>query len=203
MRRLLFIFGIVFFMVGCQTAPVRYEAQNEGYWQAKALVRDKKAGQYAVVNIDINAIKNEKLRMDITAALGHPVAVVLVDTKTVNYVLFEQKQFYKGSGGAQSLKSLIKVPLDPHIMNNLMFDLPIEEKSWVCTRDKKDYLAECRSEAEGLDIKWSDRKLQRKRITVEHALGSVQINVTEYKSKVETRDHLFELNPPKSFTPIR
>lgn len=202
LRFLLFCCLAISFM-GCQTAPFRYENQNEGNWQAKALVRDKKAGQYAVVNLDVNAVKNEKLRMDITAALGHPVAVVLVDSKSINYVLFEQKQYYKGSAGAQTLKSLIKVPLDPRYVNNIMFDLPIEDKSWVCTRDKANYLSECHSEADGLDIKWSDRKLQRKRITIEHALGSVQINVTEYKSKVETRDHLFELNPPKSFTPIR
>jgi hypothetical protein len=190
----------IWFLAGCQTGPLRYADQKEGQWQAKALVRDKSAGKSVIVNLDVNAIQREKLRMDVTAALGHPVASLLLDGDSLTYVLLESKQYFRGPSGSQAFRPVLSIPLDPRLLHNVFFDLPIEDKSWSCTMDKKGYLAECREAASNLVIKWSDRQGRKKLISVEHPQGLVQINVNSFQPKVEAK---FELNPPKSFRAIR
>lgn len=198
------IFGMLVGLTGCQTVPVQTDQQPEGQWQAKALVRDKRAGNSAVVSLDINAKQNEqKLRMDVTAALGHPVASLVLNGDQLTYVLIENKTYYKGPATASALKPVLTLPMDPKILFNVMFDLAIEDKSWTCTKDSKGYLTECKDLAAELTIKWSERKGRRKLVNLDHSTASVQINVSSYQPKVEARDKLFELNPPKSFKSLR
>lgn len=187
-------------LAGCQTAPVRYAEEKEGQWQAKALLRDKKAAKSVIVHLDVNAVRGEKLRMDVTAALGHPVASLVLNGDELTYVHMESKQYFKGPAGRQSLRSVLSIPLDPRLLHNIFFDIPIEEKSWSCARDKKGYLAECREAGGELVLQWRDRHGRRKLIHVEHPQAQIQIHVNEFRPKVEAN---FELNPPKSFRAIR
>lgn len=189
---------------GCMSAPMKFDKQAEGQWQAKALVRDKRAGKSAVVSLDINARQaDQKLRMDVTAALGHPVASLVLSGDQMTYVLIENKQYYKGNATASALKPVLSVPLDPKLLYNVMFDVPIEDKSWTCTKDNKGYLSECKDVAGEMTIKWSERKGRRRLINLDHSSGSIQINVSSFQPKVEDRAQLFELNPPKSFKSLR
>jgi hypothetical protein len=190
-------------LVACQTTPVRYEHETQGQWQAKALVRDKSERRSAIVNLEIRSIKHDKFRMDVTAALGHPVASLVIDGKEMTYVLFETKQYFRGTPSSASLKPVINVPLDPRIIDNIFFDEPITEKEWTCTRDRHNYLAECRRLTSDLVITWSERKGRRKLVNIENGTTLVQINVTSFQPKVEQNPNPFILNPPKSFKMIR
>lgn len=185
---------------GCATKPLRYDQQKEGNWQAKALLRDKRAGQSTIVHLDVNAIQNEKLRLDVTAALGHPVASLVMDGDQLTYVLMESKQYYQGASTATALKPVLAVPLSPRLLYNIFFDLPIEDKSWSCTQDKEGYLSECREAGSETVVRWTGRQGRRKLVSVEHPNGLVQINVSAFQPKVEAK---FELNPPKRFKAIR
>lgn len=191
-------------LVSCQTTPTRYSVQNEGHWQAKSLIRDKVAGRSAVVALDINAKRESRqMRIDIQAALGHPVGVMAMNEDRLTYVVFEEKRYYSGSASSASLKPLIGVPLDPQILFNILFDLPIPNKDWTCSQDAKGFLKECRQTSQGLSIRWDERRGQRRSIFVEHSAGQLQLNLDHYQPKVEERAKLFEINPPKSFKPIR
>lgn len=187
-------------LAGCQTGPLRYSQEAEGQWQAKALVRDKSAGKSVIVHLDVNAIQSQKLRMDVTAALGHPVASLLLEGESLTYVLMESKQYYKGQPSSQAFRPVLSIPFDPRLLYNAFFDLPVEEKSWSCTKDKNGYLLECRDGVTNMVMKWSDRHGRRKLIHVEHPQGTVQIHVNSFQPKVEAK---FELIPPKSFKAIR
>ncbi len=198
LRSYVFLLSFIF-LAGCQTAT-RYAQVPQGQWVAKALVRDKQAGKSAIVNLDVSAIKNEKLRMDVTAALGHPVAALVMDGNKLTYVLLESKQYYQGAPSAQALKGVLPIPLDPRLLYNVFFDLPVEDKSWSCTSDKSGYLAECREASGDLLIKWSQRQGRKKLISIEHPQGLVQINVNSFQPKVEAK---FELIPPKSYKALR
>jgi hypothetical protein len=197
-----FAFGVlaaIFGLVGCQ-GPLKYSKEKQGQWQAKALVRNKKESQSAIVNLDVNAVQKEKLRVDVTAALGHPVASLVLDGDKLTYVLIESKQYYQGQPTAAAIKPILGVALNPSLLFNVFFDLPIEDKSWSCTEDKKGFLTECRTDAADIAIRWGERHGRRKLVTIENPTGLVQINVSSFQPKVGAN---FELTPPKSFRAIR
>jgi hypothetical protein len=199
MRALTLFVLTMFGLAGCQTAPVRYNEQNEGQWAAKALVRNKREGRSAIVHLDVNAVQKEKLRMDVTAALGHPVASLVINGKRLTYVLIDSKQYYQGEPTSAALKPVLGVPLNPKLLYNVFFDLPIEDKSWTCTQDKSGYLIECREAGTELVIRWGERQGRRKLVTIDHPIGLVQINVSSFQPKVGAN---FELTPPKGFRVI-
>lgn len=202
-NRLYLLAPALLVVTACQMAPLRYEQQEQGQWQAKALIRDSKAGKSAIVHLDINAIQSDKLRMDVTAAMGHPVASVVMNGDKLTYVLMETKEFYRGAPTEASLRPVLAAALDPKLLYNVLFDLPIESKSWSCTKDAKGYLSECRRTDGEMTIRWTERKGRRKLVNIEHAQGMMQINISEFQPKVEARAQLFELNPPKTFRQIR
>lgn len=206
MRRSLSFFFALFALVilnGCQTSAIRYDQAKEGRWQAKALVRDKKEGRSAVVALDVNARQSQQLRMDVTAAMGHPVASLVLAGDQLSYVLIESKQYYKGAATASALKPILSVPMDPKLLYNIFFDLPVAEKSWTCSKDNKGYLVECKDGASETTIRWGERQVKRKLVTLDHASGTVQVNVSDFQPKVEDRADLFELTTPKTFRAIR
>lgn len=190
-------------LAGCASAPVRYDQQGEGQWQAKALIRDTRAGKSAIVNLDVNAVKNEKLRMDVTAAMGHPVASLVMDGDKMTYVLMETKEFYSGAPTESAMKPVLQAPIDPKLLYNVFFEIPIEDKSWSCTKDKNGFLVECAKANGDVIIQWTERKGRRKLVKLEHPRGVMQINVSSFQPKVEARAQLFELNPPKTFKQVR
>lgn len=198
------VFGFLgIFLLGCQSAPLRYAEQSEGQWTAKALVKNKKDSKSAVVGMDINAVQGKKIRIDVTAALGHPVASMVMQEKQLTYVLMEKKQYYQGNATEDALARVINIPVNPHLLYNLFFDLPVTEKSWACTQDSKGFLTECKQAKNNLLLRWADRHGRRKVLYIDHPDGSLQINVNTFQPKVEGRAGLFELKPPASFRQIR
>ncbi len=180
--------------------PTDYTTHNEGQWSSKVLVKDKVKSQSFIVNVDIQAVKNQKLRMDITAALGTPVAALVMNGDKVKYILFRQKKYYEGLASNRVLRPILSVPMNPQLMHHLLFDQPIVDKNWSCSKDKKGFLTICESPMEGLKIIWKDRKGRKKAIYIEHEKASLQMNISSFTPKA---DEVFNLKAPKSFKKYR
>ena len=118
--RLVVLFVSLIVLGGCQLMPTDYTTHNEGQWGSKVLVKDKVKSKSFIVNVDIQAIKDQKLRMDVTAALGTPVAALVMDDNEVKYILFKQKRFYEGQASSRALKPILSVPLNPRLLYNLL-----------------------------------------------------------------------------------
>jgi len=197
MRILLVIVAAVFF-AGCGTGPLNYDNVTEGNWKAKALIKDREQNRSFIVNLNFNAIRDKKLRMDVSTALGGAVAVLTSNEKEVRYVLVDAKKFYYGSARPEVMRPILSIPFDPRWMHNLLFDTPITEKGWSCENEGK-YLKKCSDPTLGVVVTWSQRVGERKAIQIEHKKASVQINVLSFQAKVEDRKDLFELKAPASF----
>lgn len=180
--------------------PTDYSSHKEGQWGSKVLVKDKVKSKSFIVNVDIQAVRDQKLRMDVTAAMGTPVASLVLDADEVKYILFRQRRYYEGVASNKALKPILSVPLDPRLFYNLLFDQPIADKSWSCTKDEKGFLAVCESPAEGLKVTWKDRKGRRKAIYIEHDKASLQMNLSSFSPRA---DEVFSLQAPKSFKKYR
>jgi hypothetical protein len=196
--RILLAIAAVVFVSGCGTAPLNYDKVEEGNWKAKALIKDHEQNRSYIVNLNFNAIRGKKLRMDVSTAIGGAVAVLTADEKDVRYILVEAKKFYYGTARPEVMRPILSIPFDPRWLQNILFDTPFTEKSWSCEKDGK-YLTKCSDTTTGVVVTWSQRVGDRKVVQIEHKRANVQINVLAFKPKVEDRKDLFELKAPPSF----
>lgn len=190
-------------LAGCASAPMKFADVNDANWKAKALIKDKEQSKSYIVNLNFNLKKNENTRMDVTTTLGGGVASLVADNKEVRYVLVDSKRFYYGSPQPGVMRPILAVPFDPRWLQNILFELPLSEKTWTCTKDGNGWLQECQDSATGVKITWSQRQGVKKTILIDHAKATVQINVQSFKPKVEERNNLFTLEAPQGFEKLR
>ena len=197
------LFPALFIVLGCQVAPTRYSEMKEGQWEARALIRDKRSRKSFIVNLDINAVQKERMRVDVTAALGHPVASMVLQGSNLSYVLIETQEAYKGPAKAEALRPVLSIPLTPKYLYSVLFDFPIEDKRWTCTKTSDGFIEECKDRQSKTIVRWKDRKGRRKTVYIEHPTAALQINFNSFQPKVESRDNLFGLKIPDNFKLLR
>ncbi|MCB0407838.1 MAG: DUF4292 domain-containing protein [Bdellovibrionales bacterium] len=199
-RLVIFSVLVIFFTTACQMIPTDYAEYNEGQWGSKVLIKDKVKSKSFIVNVDIQAIKNKSLRMDVTAAMGTPVASLVLNGDQVQYLLFRQKAYYEGASSDRVLGPILSVPIDPKLFFNLLFDEAMTDKNWSCIKDKIGFLLECKNLQDQLKITWKDRKGRRKAIFIEHSKAEIQMNISSFTPHA---DSVFSLKVPKSFQKYR
>lgn len=188
---------------GCVGAPKKLDGVKEGHWKAKALIKDNDQARSYIVNLNLNAVRDERARMDVISTLGTGVATLLVDAKEVRYVLFDSKRFYYGPPQADVMRPILAIPFDPRWLHNILFEQPLTDKGWSCTKDGDGMLKECRDTVNNLKVTWSARTGEKKTVLIEHAKASVQINVQSFQTKVEDRKNLFVLEAPNGYQKLR
>jgi hypothetical protein len=202
--KMILCMGFSFLLAGCATGPgLKLAGVKEGQWHGKALIKDKEQSRSYIVNLSFNAVRDERARMDVTSTLGTGVASLVVDNKEVRYVLLDSKRFYFGRPQPDVMRPILAMPFDPRWLHNLLFEEPLPEKTWTCTRDSAGDLLNCRDEATQTEVTWSDRRGDHKTVLIEHPKASVQIKITSFKPKVEDRKNLFVLEAPEGFQKLR
>lgn len=186
----------------CASAPMRMAGVKEGHWKARALIKDKEQSRSYIVNLNLNAVRDEKVRMDVTSALGTGVAIVIADNTEVRYLLFDSKRFYYGVPKSEVMRPVLAIPFDPRWLHNILFDVALPEKTWTCVADGG-VLKECTDSVSKLKISWLNRQGEKKTIMLDHAKASLQINVLSFKPKVEDRKNLFVLEAPAGYQKLR
>ncbi len=191
------------FLVGCASTPLKLQKFNDRNWQGRALVRDRAQGASYIINVNFNAKRGKAVRMDVTDTLNTPVASLLNQGGDVKYVIYRSKKFFYGAAQPNVMKPILSIPFDPRWIESILFDEPIAEKSWSCTKDKAGLLSECKDSVTGLTVRWMGRSGSRKTVEITHAMAEVQINFKEFRSKVENRNNLFELEAPQGYQKLR
>lgn len=202
MKHFLFMAILISLMSGCASKPKQLDNVNEGHWKAKALIKDLEQSRSYIVNLNLNAVRAERARMDVTSTLGTGVASLVVDGKEVRYVLFDSKKFYFGPAQADVMRPILAIPFDPRWLHNILFDQELNEKGWTCVKEDG-FLKECKDSVNNLKVTWSARQGEKKTVLIEHAKASVQINVQSFQPKVEDRKNLFVLEAPNGYQKLR
>ncbi|HMN67983.1 MAG TPA: hypothetical protein PKC28_05540 [Bdellovibrionales bacterium] len=202
MSRLVTCLLMILGLAACSTAPTRLNDVKEGHWKARALIKDKDQSRSYIVNLNMNAVRDQNVRMDVTSALGTGVAILTADQKEVRYLLFDSKRLYYGPPQADVMRPILSLPLDPRWLHNILFDQTFGGKIWACDMEGG-FLKECRNDALKLKIGWANRQGDKKTILIEHPKASVQINVLAFKSKVEDRKNLFVLEAPAGYQKLK
>ena len=187
----------------CQTTPVNYSKQTQGYWKAKALIKDKKNNNNHIVYLEINAIKNKKLRMDIISPIGGHLASIILNGKKASYLNMDKKIIYSGKASARTMGKVASVPIDPKLFYNVVFDIPVKNKSWNCITDEAGNIKLCKGLKTGTTIKWGRTTDAKKSVFIENRKVKLQINFKSFKDEVEARLNLFEFKKIPGFKNIR
>lgn len=202
-KNVLVLFVACLFLTGCQLVPTKYDEHTEGQWEAKVLIKDHVKSKSFIVKVDAFAVRDQSLRLDVTAALGTPVASLVLAGDEVKYILPRQKKYYEGQSSPKVLRPILSVPVDPKLFYSLLFDVVPTDSAWACEKDKNGFLQECKNPDHGLNVSWKDRKGRKKSIYIEHKKASMQMNVTWFKPSLEGTQQVFSMTAPKKFKKYR
>ncbi len=187
-------------LVGCATtAPQNFSEYNEGEWDGKVLVHDKKESKSAIVNVKVKAVNGERLRIDVTSTMGTHLASLLVVGDNLEYLDMNEKSVLRAKANRVSLRDLLRVPIEPQALYSVFFDKMPAGKNWVCIADAQKLVKSCHDSKTGLKIDWISRDGRKRTIGFEHTQASVQMSLFDFESKVKDPEKAFTLKVPSSF----
>jgi hypothetical protein len=187
-------------IAGCSHfSTKKYSQYSEGTWQGKALIRDKVRSKSAIANLKIKAVDGQKVRIDLVSPVGAHLGSLLLVGDRFEYLNVQDKTYQSGQATRDSLASLLYIPLHPSAFYNLLFEKPMADKNWSCTSNEKGFLVSCKDLKAKLDIEWKGREGEKRTIGIDHAKGSVQLNLYDFEAGVSDPDKAFQLTVPESF----
>ncbi len=183
-------------ILGCTTTnQVEFKSEkNEGQWEAKAQVRNLRTNTVQNLNLDVMAIRNQIMRIEISGPLGIQVGSLLMKKEDLTCLIHTQKKAYTGTGDENSLENFLKVKIDPRWLYSVFFD--VEIPGWACEGKP---VVKCERN-DGTSIAWTEREGEKKRVTIKGLGYQMQVLVTSFQSKVEKPEKVFNLIIPDSYT---
>ena len=183
----------------CTTAPKKFSEFKEGTWQGKVLVRDKKASQSAILNLNVRAIDNSALRVDITSPTGTHLGTLLLKGSDAQFLNVSEKTVLKGKSDRAALQSVLRVPIEAAHFYNILFDHPITQKDWSCQVDERAQPQNCVGSKSGVRIEWVHRERDQRTIEIDHATANLQLSLFGFSPQVAEPDKAFQITVPSSF----
>ena len=192
-------------LAGCATvAPRNYAHITEGQWQAKVLVRDKRADHSGIVNVAVKAVNDRnrvdrKLRLDITSPIGTYLGSVAINGAHLDYLSVDNRTIYHMYASERAIRMILKVPVRPALLFDILFDHAPSGKQWACSRDKFGYPQTCTDKKRKLTVAWLSRNGDSRTIQIDHPLAQVQMNLFNFTNKISNEKAAFNLKAPHSF----
>jgi hypothetical protein len=194
-------------LAGCPSIPKKTDdlftpKAPAGQWETKAQVKDFKQNQTNNLSIDMVAVKNQLLRMEISATLGYPVASLVTTPKNLRMALYTQKKFFHGSNKPEALRPALGVSLDPNIIHNIIFDIPI--RGWNCENNPAGQVSVCKktSPSGEMVVAWPERKEDSKRVIIHAPQFEMQWLFKSHNVLQQLSLETFKLAPPAGYKVI-
>lgn len=195
--KMVLLLSILALLSACASQPVKFdETKNQGTWQAKVQVKDLNTNKADVLSLEVVAVKDEAMRMEITGTLGARLASLLMKQNEISYAVHTQKKYYRGALSEKSLKPLLRVDLDARWLYSAFFDQPLA--GWECVKDENGLVQKC-TQKTGMEIHWSDRQGENKRVLIKGTDFEVNVLVKDFSTKVQNAEKAFSLEPPSSY----
>lgn len=194
----------LFLLCGCATTPRNFSQIDQGMWQAKVLVRDKQADHSGIVNVAIKAmnapaVSARKLRLDITSAMGTYLGSVAINGRHMDYLSVDNRTLYHTVASARAMRVILKVPVEPNLLFDILFDHAPTAGGWQCAKDKYGYPQTCANKRSQLKVTWLSRNGDSRTIEIDHPTAQVQMNLFNFKNQIAGAKSAFTLKAPHSF----
>lgn len=188
----------------CATTQVVPEGTyQKAQWETKALVKNLKDNKSQSINIDILAIKNQRVRFDVTAILGYQVASLVMSPKEISYIIYPEKKFYYGKSSERAMERVIGLPLHPMNLANIAFDEPVRGTGWVCEMDMTGFLSKCENKTRAMAVLWKERIEGGKKVVITAPQFEMQWLFKPVQTEVQFKPETFTLKQPEGFKAIQ
>ncbi len=197
---------LTFLIASCASKPVPSDLSqfSSGHFEAKALIRDLKKNKSHVINLQVNAVQPDKLRVDATSVIGTHIFSLVTDKDKVEYLVVPEKTYFVGKSSAGALKPILPIAISPDHLMNMFFEKPIQEKNWTCSKSAEGILQSCRQRRSKVRVEWSRQKGGQRLIEVSvPSVAMVQMSVRSFDDEVNVKKHPFSLRVPQSFKTVR
>lgn len=187
-------------VLGCQTKPV---AQSGSYqkakWESVVQINDLKKNKSQRLTIDIMAVKNEKMRMEVSATLGYQVASILLNRDGFKAAIYPQKKFFQGPANEKVISQTLNVPVTPKALFAIVFDEPIVGSNWNCEKNQNGLPEMCVQTQMQIKVDWTRNNDGTKIIKI----SSPTIDLSWYFKNPDTqfieKPEMFILNSPEGY----
>lgn len=159
------------------------------------MIRDKAQSRSHVVHIDAIAIQPDKLRMEFTSPVGIYLGTFVLNEKQVSYILADNNRLRTLPANENSMRPLIRTPLDPYLLVDILFDIEPKGSGWLCERDEKSFLKKCNNEDKKISLNWLQRQSRQRALEIETPSARIQLSLQGFRSKVETDENTFKILP--------
>ena len=203
MQGLLLLAAAVLLNACATTKTVPEGTYQKAQWETKALVKNLKENKSQSINIDILAIKNQRVRFDVTAILGYQVASLVMSPKEISYAIYPEKKFYYGKSSERAMERIIGLPLHPMNLSYIAFDEPVRGIGWACEMDMTGFLAKCENKAKGITVLWKDRIEGSKKVVITAPQFEMQWLFKPVQTEVQFKPETFTLKQPEGFKAIQ
>lgn len=152
-----------------------------------------------MVYIDINAIRPDRVRMDVETSLGIHVASMVYNRDQMQILVPDKRRFYSGKASKAAFKKVIPMELDPDWLVQVLFDQKLEGSEWKCEKDKNGYYKSCVTEQ--MKVQWLKRMRQMRVVAFETETAKIQLQLKGFKSSAKQAE-FYELKKPAGFKQI-
>lgn len=197
------IFFLTFLTVSCVTKPVKEGPYEQAQWETKALIKNLKQNKNQSLSIDVYAVKNQSLRLEISALMGFQVASVVVNPSEISYINFPQKTFYSGSNTEAAISRVLNLSLHPMNLARIAFDEPLSGTGWKCSLDTLGLISQCDNLQKNINVKWLDRNNGKKKVVITAPQLEMQWHFEAPQTEVQFKEGLFTLKQPTGFKAIQ
>ncbi|MFM6928250.1 MAG: hypothetical protein ACKOX6_07285 [Bdellovibrio sp.] len=203
MQGLLLLSAVLFVSACATTKTVSEGPQQKAQWETKALIKNLNENKSQSVNIDILAIKHQRVRFDVTAMLGYQVASLVMSPKEISYIIYPEKKFYHGKSSERAMEKVIGLPLHPMNLANIAFDEPVRGTGWGCEMDMAGLLSKCENKIRAITVLWKDRSEGGKKVVITAPQFEMQWLFKPVQTEVQFKPETFTLKQPEGFKAIQ
>lgn len=169
------------------------------YWvfKTKVIQKGKTISGYS----HITYANKDKIRIDVFGPLGLIHAASLVyENQNFEALMPLDKRYVYGEATEQTMDMILKVPLDPAIFYNLIFQTGFENRDWSCTLDETNKVRECENLRARLSVKWL-KPMSRNggEFQVTHEKGSALFTFNKYRELDQVPNEKFKLSVPNGY----
>jgi hypothetical protein len=199
----LFLLLAAVLLNACASKPIAEGPFQKAEWETKALIRDLKENKSQSVSIDMFAVKNQRVRLDVTALMGFQVASLVMSPKEIAYAIYPRKEFYYGKNSERSIERIIGLSLHPMNLANIAFDEPIRGAGWMCEQDNSHVLSKCENKQRSIRVEWKDRTEGQKKVVITAPQFEMQWLFKAPQTEVQFKPETFTLKQPEGFKAIQ
>lgn len=200
MKRIILLCSGLWILAGCQTPPVAKSGSfQKAKWETVAQINDLKRNKSHRVSIDILAVKNEKMRMEVTATLGYQVASVLINRDGFKAAVYPQKKFYQGNLSDRSFAEILHVPVSPKALFSIAFDEMITGPGWSCEKEADSSPKKCFQSNAQIQVEWTKKNDGTKLVKITSPKIEMSWFFKNPSPNFEEKPELFSLNVPQGY----